>query len=366
MNIDGHKLHFHPDVVSKIIAAEKDPSKLQQVPPIYVEISPVGACNHRCTFCAVDYIGYDAHNRLKKEDLISVIEDMGKIGVKSIMFAGEGEPLLHSSMAEIVGAARRSMIDVAFTTNAVPLTKKFVDSALDKISWIKVSLNAGSPSTYSKVHRTREKDFQIVIDNLKYAVKFKKENNLSVKIGVQSILLPENKHEMYDLAKMVRDEIGVDYFVVKPFSQEPSSINTQYIDINYMSDSLRSEEESICSLSNDNFNVEYRSETMLNYHEDSDRRYTTCYSTPIVMAYLMANGDIYGCKDHLLDPKFCYGNILNNSFKEIWHGKKRFDSLSYVLNDLDVSNCRVNCRLDKVNRFLADLIDDKVLHKNFI
>ena len=48
------------------------------------------ACNHRCTFCAVDYIGYKANS------FMAVLEKrLPKWAglVLSIMFAGEGDPI---------------------------------------------------------------------------------------------------------------------------------------------------------------------------------------------------------------------------------------------------------------------------------
>ena len=49
--IDSHKLMFHVDTVNKWLKGEK-------FYPIYVEVGPSGACNHRCIFCALDYLGY--------------------------------------------------------------------------------------------------------------------------------------------------------------------------------------------------------------------------------------------------------------------------------------------------------------------
>src|SRR5690349_17098614 len=96
--IDSTKIGLHPQRVAQWLDAGDDLDALMQVAPIYVEISPVGQCNHRCSFCSVDYIGY----KLRKIDR-SVFRDavysMASIGVKSVMFAGEGEPLLHPDLS---------------------------------------------------------------------------------------------------------------------------------------------------------------------------------------------------------------------------------------------------------------------------
>lgn len=363
--IDGQKLHFHPQRVAALLDAGNDIEKLMKIYPIYMEISPVGACNHRCTFCAVDYIGYKAANKLDFPLMEKLLPELASRGVKSIMYAGEGEPLLHKHMGSIAQKTKQAGIDVSFTTNAVPMTDKFIEQALPCTSWIKVSLNAGTASSYAEVHQTREKDFQRVIDNLKRAVEFRNQYNLDCTIGIQSLLLPENKNDMITLAKIARDEIGADYFVIKPYSQEPGSITQKYKDINYDDEYLKLE-NSLIKMETDSFAISFRSETMRLYHESSERRYTRCYSTPVFLAYIMASGDVYGCKDHLFDKQFCYGNINAQSFTDIWQGEDRENNLNYVLNELDVSKCRVNCRMDKVNRYLFDLREDQVKHVNFI
>ena len=364
--IDGHKLHFHPKRVANLLDAEDNIEALCKLYPIYVEISPVGACNHRCKFCAVDYIGYQATNKLHFETITTVISELAEKGIKSIMFAGEGEPLLHKKIGEIARHTKLSGIDVSFTTNAVPMTDHFIETAIPHTAWIKASVNAGTASSYAQVHQTRARDFNKVIDNLKRAVQFRNHNKLDCVIGLQSLLLPDNREEMLTLAKIARDEIGADYLVVKPYSHEPASNTTAYKTLSYEEDFNAELESELKALNTASFKVNYRSQTMSLYHEAQSNRYTTCYSTPIFMAYIMANGEVYGCKDHLFDTQFNYGNINKSSFQEIWEGTRRRKNLDYVRHTLDVSSCRVNCRLDKVNRYLFDLIENKIQHINFI
>ena len=72
IRMDSHKLIYHPDAVARWLKGEN-------IYPIEIEISPSGACNHRCVFCAVDYIGYQP-NFLDKDIIFQYLMD-GKKGV---------------------------------------------------------------------------------------------------------------------------------------------------------------------------------------------------------------------------------------------------------------------------------------------
>lgn len=372
-SIDSHKLHLHPSRVSQWLEAtdssnneSKDDSylKLKKVYPLYVEISPCGQCNHRCTFCAVDYIGYK-NISIDKSALRHCLADMSYHGIKSVMYAGEGEPLLYAGIDEIINYTKSLGIDVAITTNATSLTSELSRKCLSSITWIKASINAGNENTYSAIHKTKKSDFNRVFKNLSDAVCLREKHNYKVTLGAQAVLLPENVKSLSSLCEKCRD-IGLNYLVIKPYSQQPSSSSTAklYSNLDYSDDNFSDLEESLSSFNTTNFKVIYRENTIASLQE-SERIYSKCYATPMFWAYIMASGDVYGCGAHLLDDRFCYGNIKDSSFSGIWEGDKRSKNLNYVLNELDISSCRKNCRMEHVNRYLWELKNPNT-HVNFI
>ena len=358
-SIDGHKMQYHVDRTNQWLQAKTIEEKLN-VYPIYVEVSPAGHCNHRCTFCAVDYIGYRPNN-LDAEVLKERISEMASKGIRSIMFAGEGEPLLHKQLPEIINITKQQGIDVAITTNGTQLNERFIDECAKSITWIKVSLNAGTREIYSKIHQTKAEDFDKVWRNLATACIYRDVNKLNITIGIQLVLLPENINTVED-AVIDAKSCGLDYVVIKPYSQHFKSITRLYEGIKYGS-ALNMASE-LAKHNDDHFEVVTRYISM-QQHDDSERGYDKCYSTPFMWAYIMATGDVYGCSAYLLDERFKYGSILEASFENIWTGDRRRKAIDFVENSLNIEECRKNCRMDKVNRYLWD-VKNPNKHANFI
>ncbi|MBA3011081.1 MAG: radical SAM protein [Proteobacteria bacterium] len=358
--IDSHKLMFHPTRVSQWLGAGNDWEKLKKIYPIYMELSPSGVCNHRCSFCAFDYIGYQKRF-LSLGRLQQIIPEIAGLGVKSILCSGEGEPLLNQDIIPITKLIRGSGIDVAFASNATLMDKKFTERSLHHITWFKASIAAGTKENYAKIHHTRESDFGTVIQNLKYAVYWKNKHKINCTLGAQILLLPENAGEVETLAKICRDDIGLDYLVVKPYSQHGLSATDRYGELDYH---LFDKEKLINSdLSSERFSFIWRESTM--EKTSQKRQYDFCRAIPFLYAHITAMGDVYGCSSFLGKEKFCYGNINESNFQEIWEGEKRRQNYEYIKNVMDCSKCRINCRMDEINSYLYDLHHPGA-HVNFI
>lgn len=276
------------------------------------------------------------------------------------MYAGEGEPFLHKDMAEIIAATKKSGIDAAVTSNAVLFNQKIADETLPYLSWLKVSINAAKPKTYAKIHRTAGTDFAKVIKNMSYAAKARSKNKYSCALGMQIILLPDNYPEVVELAEKAK-AIGMDYLVVKPYSQHPLSKTDIFKDIKYAKyDDLA---EKLGKINSSRFNVIFRTHTMKKWDE-ARRNYKHCLALPF-WAYIDAGGGVWACSMYLTKKNFCLGNIYKSSFKEIWESKKHAELTRWAAQRLNTDKCRVNCRMDEVNRYLWDLTHPSA-HVNFI
>lgn len=336
--IDSHKLMYHSDIISKWIKGES-------IYPIHIEIAPSNGCNHRCIFCAYDFTGY-FKKFLNTKALLMTLKEAHEVGTKSIMLAGEGEPLLHPEIKEIIKGARDIGLDIGLQTNGVLATKDFVDSCIKDLSYIKFSVDAGKAKTHKKIHRCSINDFDTIISNIKYAIEVRNSFNYSCKIGVQMLILNKNIREINKLIKILKN-IGVDYLVLKPLSRHP----------NMKSDIKTVSKSKFKDLYNAYRNIPWI-EVRLQTYEDIElnRCYNTCYGLDF-LAWIDSSGDMYICSSFLGNKDYIYGNIYEKSFKEIWDNRKKFN--------IDVNKCRKGCRAEKINKYLWN-IKNPPLHKNFI
>lgn len=339
IRMDSHKLIYHPETVARWLKGEN-------IYPIEIEISPSGACNHRCTFCAVDYIGYQP-NFLDKEVVLRDISQMSKKGLKSVICSGEGEPLLNKNLPEMVNGIKACGVDVAMSTNGALFTRDKLEECLKAFTWVRYSVSSMEETSYNAIQRGKPGDLQRVEENLAAAVEVKNSQGLKTTLGVQCLLMPENVDQLPLMAKTLR-EIGVDYLTIKPYSQHLHSDHIWNIDYKGM---LELEKE-VMGYATENFSVFFRANAMKKMHHD--KCYKECLGLPF-MTHIDAAGNVWPCIAHIGTEEFCYGNINEKTFEEIWEGTRRQEVVE-KLSKLNINQvCREACRLDNINIYLNEL-----------
>ena len=349
-NIDNHKLMYHPKRVDEFL-------ETGDTFPIYAEIGLTDSCNQKCKFCALDFLERKG-NFMNTNSLYSMLTDVsGKI--KSIMYAGEGEPLLHPRISEIIYTTKYFGIDTAITTNGIKFDKGKREAMLPNLSWIRFSVDSGSSENYAMVHGTNEKNFGILIDNIKESVKYKQNNNLDVTIGAQFLTIKDNKDEAIKLAAILKD-IGADNMQIKPYSRHPLSLH----DLEIEGTEYNKLEKKLDEYNDSNFKIIFRKSTLKRIKDGAEGvTYKECHSLPFY-ALVDAKGNVLSCNLYYNNQDYAYGNINEDRFTNIWRSAKRKEVMKKI-RDKGVAECRVGCRMDATNRYLERLINPE-MHDNFI
>jgi len=345
---ENHKLIYHPERVSEWL-------RKGDCYPIYVEIGPTNRCNHHCIFCALDWIEKE-YKDIDTGVMNRAFSDMSACGVKSVMFAGEGEPFLHPDICQFVINAKKAGLDVSIATNGVLFTEDKIKQCLPHLSWLRYSLDAGTADTHYTIHQGGKKDFDKIVANIRKAVEIKKQNHYPVVIGVQLLIITENFAEIIPFIRLMK-EIGVDNVQLKPYSQHPLSKNRYSVDVSQMNQLA----EEIQRFNDDSFQVIFRQKSAHRVVEE--KPYTECLGLPFY-ALIEADGNVIPCNLYHTRTEFSYGNLYDQTFSEIWQGNKRHDVIAKIKEN-GIEICRKGCRLDPANRYLNELKNPHP-HVNFI
>jgi len=351
IRMDSHKLIYH-------VGRVNDWMNGKNIYPIFIDVSPTNACNHRCIFCGLDFAHKTKISFLRFDVLERMVKDASLHGLKSIMYAGEGEPLLNKDMPEIIKMTKSYGVDVSLATNGALLSREMSKKILKYLTWIRVSIDAGTAGTYSKIHTCKISDFEKVLNNLKNAVTVKKKGKLGVTIGTQFLLLKENADEAGILAKRLAG-VGVDYLAIKPYSKHPLSMNDAGTELDY--GKMIGMEKDLAKYNTKTFSVIFRGRTM--EKKFKEKPYKRCLGIPF-WAYISGTGEVFPCHTFLGVKKYSFGNINDRSFSSIWKSAKRRAVMEYF-EHMDARRCRELCRLDEINSYLWQLKHPHP-HVNFI
>ena len=154
-----HKLLYHQKEL-------RDYKEGKMFPPIFIEFGPVGGCNHRCVHCYVQDILNTPPEMLDADIYVRFMKEIGDYGVKAIVLAGVGEPLLHKATPKAIECAVQRGTDVGLFSYGIPLTQKNIPTLLDNLTYIRFTINGSNKKNYAKTHQTNESDWDKLLKNL--------------------------------------------------------------------------------------------------------------------------------------------------------------------------------------------------------
>lgn len=128
--------------------------------PFFIEIDVTSRCNMNCLGCQyhssqsrgfsagdsdIGYIDPDLVNRLG--------DQISRLGTKEIIITGEGEPLLHPRLFEMIAALKKAGFKIQLFTNGTLLDHPAAAAILETgVDILKVSLWASTPEEYERCY----------------------------------------------------------------------------------------------------------------------------------------------------------------------------------------------------------------------
>lgn len=331
--------------------------------PFVVELDPTSMCNLACPDCiSGSLLNQD---EIPTARLLALTEEMIETGVKAVILIGGGEPMMHPAIGNVIQRLGEAKVKIGITTNGLFL-KKYLDVTAEYSSWVRVSMDAGTDETFNRIRpsRTGKSLFNIAIRNMElfsqhkrgklgYSFMIYNEGHFGFK-GIPLVNgdfqrvrhIKTNVHEIYQAAKLAR-EIGCDYFEVKPM------YDVEHYAIMQPSAITRIIEEQVArakELESDSFKVLEASKLWAALHGHSNlepKTYHRC-ATAQTRTLITPSG-VYVCPYFRGSEHKKIGNIMSQSFRELWNGSPRRE----VISTLDPSrDCAMHCIRHESNQTL--------------
>jgi MoaA/NifB/PqqE/SkfB family radical SAM enzyme len=357
--LDGHKLIYHAD---RVIAWLKG----QRIAPIHIDMGLTKFCNMGCIYCIGVTQGMAKAVMIQPSALLRLIDDCGRLGVRSISFIGDGEPTLNPAMYEALISAKNFGIDVGIGTNGLLIDMDRCDAILKNATFIRINLSCAEAKVFEKIHQSKAENFNVIVEKIKGLVKRKREKKYNCTIGIQMVLIPENFNQVLKLGLLAK-ELGADYLQIKQCS------DTEYRELGINPrDYIKAEKDlkEAEKLSNADYFVKVKW-NKINIINDTDvykqgfRKYDICYGTPF-LGQISGNGRVYPCGPFFAKERFCMGDIHKQSYYDIVQSDRYWQVHRDIIENVDVHyDCTVGCRQDYINKFLWDLKNPPE-HINFI
>ncbi|NGO06902.1 radical SAM protein [Streptomyces sp. HC44] len=287
--------------------------------PLVVDLDPTTVCDLACPECISTQVLH--HGQIDKDRIVRLAHELAASEVRAVILIGGGEPLLHRAVGRIIEVLHEAGIPLGLVTNGTQI-HRHIDQLAGMMSWVRVSMDAGSADTYQAFRPSRSKRsaFPQVVENMRLLAARKQG-----RLGYSFLLMQRfdddgkvtdsNYDEVYRAGVLAR-EIGCDYFEVKAMLDE------DHYTVNQRSEDIEAVEDQIArlrALEDDSFHILHSSNWQA-VRRDADpvqpKEYRSC-AVAELRTTVTPTG-VFVCPYHRGNPKGRIGDIQRTGFAEMW------------------------------------------------
>jgi len=299
--------------------------------PLKVTIDITNKCDMNCIMC-----WYHSPHLLSQDNSAchmhigrfkDLIKELKKIKTKIVLLTGEGEPLLHPHIEEMIEFIRKNSLEAEIMTNGYYLDREKIEFFKKVgIKKILVSLHACDEHTFRMIHPLKtENDFKKTMDNLLSLKSLRKPSD-KLQFFIINVISSLNCNKVFDMAKLAQD-LKADKVIFKPLTLKtplPESLGLSLQDKKELILNLKRALK-ITTIPNNikdyaifiKYSPAIKNSGILAQGPESINYPFFCY-IPWVQSVIRLN-EVLGC----VYANDCnLGNIYKNSFIDIWFGKK--------------------------------------------
>lgn len=331
----------------------------RQIAPAQVLLSISDLCNHHCDWCFFRDSELptsemfpmvkgqpNPDRRMELSKITQILDNLEYAWVKAVEFTGGGEPTIHPHFADAVYFAVKRGLAVGLVTNGCRLDA-LKAAPLARATWVRVSIDAGTPATYSKLRGVSPDNFEKAWESVRWLASLNGPT-----VGVSFIVQKENwDGQPQECARLAR-EAGADYIRFAPLISAEGE--AYYGNWGESAEYCCSVAE---SLATDKFAVHNQFSRRKTMYRPTEKKCGYQHFAPFIGADL----NVYRCCNTAYTPQGLLGSIRDRTFGELWFAP---ETLAKMLS-LDATTCPF-CIFTEKNAVINSLTVKPTGHQLFV
>jgi MoaA/NifB/PqqE/SkfB family radical SAM enzyme len=169
--------------------------------PQIIHLNISNKCNYRCSFCILHSpftVNIDSDEFIPFKKIKYFVDEVYMLGTESIFICGEGEPLLHPQILDIISYIGKKGLRITILTNG---SRGDILSGIARLSLPKENLSfvvnfcASNPDKFTLIYRRPRSLFSSLLKNIK-------EINKHYPVVLSYLIFKDNSGDIFDFIKL--------------------------------------------------------------------------------------------------------------------------------------------------------------------